>query len=121
MPRCPYSPRVPPFSPCSSQNVVTADSQYHGYGRLKFLFLLWLMTISTSAALARLTSPPSGQKFVPLQVGSNPDSPAPPACVDTYKAIKPLIASYPHPASWTPIIACDDRAIRCDYSGRHGG
>jgi hypothetical protein len=63
------------------------------------LFLLLLFLPSASAQ----------QKYVPIQVGSKPGAPPPPACVDTYRIIKSLISSYPHPDSWTWIMACDDR------------
>lgn len=51
----------------------------------------------------------SQQKYVPIQAGSKPGAPPPQTCVDTYRIIKPLISSYPHPESWTWIMACDDR------------
>ena len=49
-------------------------------------------------------------KFVPLSIDSKSGSSAAQPCVDAYSIIKPLVFTYPHPDSWTWIIACDERS-----------
>jgi hypothetical protein len=49
-------------------------------------------------------------KFVPLAIDSKPGSPPPQPCVDAHAIIRPLVSKYPHPDTWTWIIACDERS-----------